>query len=66
MYNWVTMQYSRKSTEHCKPAITEKNKNYYIFKKYSTVKKKKKEKEISAILHTYKKTKTQVHKHKKT
>ena len=24
MYNWVTMLYSRKLTEHCKPAIMEK------------------------------------------
>ena len=24
MCNWVTMLYSRKLTEHCKPAITEK------------------------------------------
>ena len=26
MCNWVTMLYSRKLTEHCKPAIMEKNK----------------------------------------
>ena len=24
MYNWVTLLYSRKLTEHCKPAIIEK------------------------------------------
>ena len=24
------MQYSRKSTEHCKPAIMEKNENHYV------------------------------------
>ena len=29
MCNWVTMWYSRKWTEHCKPAIMEKNKNHY-------------------------------------
>ena len=29
--NWVTMLYSRKLTEHCKPAIMEKNKNHYIY-----------------------------------
>ena len=28
--NWVTMLYSGKLTEHCKPAIMEKNKNNYI------------------------------------
>ena len=31
MCDWVTMLYSRKLTEHCKPAITEKNKNHYIY-----------------------------------
>ena len=30
MCNWVTMLYSRKLTEHCKPAIMEKYKNHYI------------------------------------
>ena len=30
MCNWVTMLYSRKSTEHGKPAIMEKNNNHYI------------------------------------
>ena len=30
MCNWVTMLYSRKLTEHCKPPIMEKNKNHYI------------------------------------
>ena len=29
MCNWVTLLYSTKVTEHCKPAITEKNKNHY-------------------------------------
>ncbi len=29
MCNWVTMLYSRKLTEHCKPAVMEKNKNNY-------------------------------------
>ena len=29
MYNWVTMLYGRKLTEHCKQAIMEKNKNQY-------------------------------------
>ena len=28
MCNWVTMLYSRKLTEHCKPATMEKNKNH--------------------------------------
>ena len=32
MCDWVTMLYSRKLTEHCKPAIMEKNKNHYIKK----------------------------------
>ena len=32
MCNWVTMLYSRKLTEHCKPATMEK-KNCYIIKK---------------------------------
>ena len=41
MCNWVTMLYSRKLTEHCKPAIMEKNKNQYIkkIKKQTLVKK---------------------------
>ena len=30
MCDWVTMLYSRKLTEHCKPAIMEKNKSHYI------------------------------------
>ena len=30
MGNWVTRLYSRKLTEHCKPAIMEKNKHHYI------------------------------------
>ena len=33
MCNWVTMLYSRKLPEHCKPAIMEKNKNYSLYKK---------------------------------
>ena len=28
--DWVTLLYSRKLTEHCKPAIMGKNKNHYI------------------------------------
>ena len=32
MCNWVTLLYSRKLTEHCKPAIMEENKNHYIKK----------------------------------
>ena len=32
MCNWVNLLYSRKLTEHCKPAIMEKNKNHYIKK----------------------------------
>ena len=28
MCNWVTILYSRKLTEHCKPAIMKKSKNY--------------------------------------
>ena len=31
--DWVTMLYSRKLTEHCKPAIMEENKNYIKMKK---------------------------------
>ena len=31
MCDWVTLLYSRKWTEHCKPAIMEKTKNYKIF-----------------------------------
>ena len=38
MCNWVTMLYSIKLIEYCKPAIMEKNKNHYI-------KKSKKEKD---------------------
>ena len=30
--DWVTMTYSRKMTEHCKPAIMGKNKNHYVKK----------------------------------
>ena len=33
MCNWVTMLHSRKLTEHCKPAVMEKNKNHYTNKK---------------------------------
>ena len=40
MCNWVTMPYSRKLTEHCKPAVMEKNKNYYTLKKKSKCKEK--------------------------
>ena len=29
MCDWVALLYSGKLTEHCKPAITEKNKNHY-------------------------------------
>ena len=32
MCDWVTLLYRRKLTEHCKPAIIEKNKNHYIKK----------------------------------
>ena len=28
MCDWVNLLYSRKLTEHCKPAMTEKNKNH--------------------------------------
>ena len=34
MCDWVTMLYSRKLTEHCKPAIMEKSKNHYIKKDF--------------------------------
>lgn len=30
--NWITMLYSGNLMEHCKPVITEKNKNHYIKK----------------------------------
>ena len=30
--NWVTLLYSRKLTEYCKPAIIKKNKNHYKWK----------------------------------
>ena len=36
--NWVTLLCSRKLTEHCRPAIMEKNKNHYIEKKVSLFK----------------------------
>ena len=36
------MLYSRKQTEHCKPAIMEKNKHHYIKKEYKTLVKKRK------------------------
>ena len=29
------MSYGRKLKEHCKPAIMEKNKNHYIYKKFN-------------------------------
>ena len=29
MCDWVTLLYSRKLTEHCKPSTMEKNKNSY-------------------------------------
>lgn len=32
--HWVTMLYSRKLSEHCKPDILEKIKNHYIKKKF--------------------------------
>ena len=32
MCDWVTLLYSRKLTEHCKPAIMEKNKNHILKK----------------------------------
>ena len=32
MCNWVTMLHSRKLTDHCKPAIMEKNKNHIYIK----------------------------------
>ena len=37
MCDWVTLLYSRKLTEHCKPAMMEKNKNN--FKEYGSTKK---------------------------
>ena len=40
--DWVTLLYSRKLTEHAKPAIMEKNKNHL----------KKKEKENPVLLST--------------
>ena len=33
MCDWVTMMCNRKLTEHCKPAIIEKNKNHDKIKK---------------------------------
>ena len=43
--NWVPMLYSRKLTEHCKPAVMEKNKKLYKNKKQNkTCHFKKKEK----------------------
>ena len=33
MCNRVTMLYSRKQREDCKPAITKKNKKHYVYKK---------------------------------
>ena len=47
MHKWVTMLYSRKLTEHCKPDIMEENKNHYLkkrdlitLKSFSTAKEK--------------------------
>ena len=37
MCEWVTMLYSRKLAEHCKPAIMEKNKNKKIRNKRKTL-----------------------------
>ena len=44
------MLYSTKLTEHCKPAITEKNKNHYIKKVTKLKKKYVKQKEKSNFL----------------
>ena len=33
MCDWVPLLNSRKLTEHCKPAVVEKNKNHYKIKK---------------------------------
>ena len=38
MCNWVTMQYSRKMTEHCKPALMKKIKIGIHKKRKSTIK----------------------------
>ena len=38
MCNWVTLLYSKKLTEQCKPAIVEKNKNHLKKIKYFEVK----------------------------
>ena len=40
MCNWVTLLYSRKPTEHCKPAIMEKIKIITKFKKILIKKRK--------------------------
>ena len=42
MCNWVTTLNSKKLTEHCKPAIMEKNKNQYIKKNETSFSLKKK------------------------
>ena len=39
MCDWVTLLYNRKSTEHCKPGIMEKNKNHYKTKKRKKINK---------------------------
>ena len=46
MCDWVTLLYSRKLTEHCKPVIMEKNKNHYLKNKGGHRKKSKKKKKI--------------------
>jgi len=57
MCNWVTMLYIRKLTEHCKPAIMEKNKNHYILKKvhFSSLKHSKQNKNYDSqeLNHTF-------------
>ena len=44
MNAWATFLYRRKFTEHCKPAIMEKNKNHL---KRKTKKKKRKKRKIN-------------------
>ena len=64
MCNWVTMKYSRKLTEHCKPAVI-KNKNHYIKEKNNKFinKQKRKEWELFSLITN---TKPHIHKAERT
>ena len=45
--DWVTLLHSRNLTEHCKPAVMEKNKNHFLKKGRSL---KCRQKKVSSLL----------------